>query len=159
MLWAAADCYSHYLQVKLREIHFGFSLFFFFLQRSERQLLWWWDTKTALAANVHEWEEHWGWVCECVTNECGCVSCIKPRIMPWRGSGMICQISWIWCVFYCLLNRRQTKSLDNDLFALVKVLMNSLYSSPFCCLSVRVTHKEGCTLLYFPCHLDMLTFD
>lgn len=40
--------------------------FFFFLQRSERQLLWWWDTKTALAANVHEWEEHWGWVCECV---------------------------------------------------------------------------------------------
>lgn len=71
----------------------AFPFFFFFLQRSERQLLWWWDTKTALAANVHEWEEHWGWVCECVTNECGCVSCIKPRIMPWRGSGMICQWS------------------------------------------------------------------
>lgn len=30
------------------------------------------------------------WMC---TNECGCVSCIKPRIMPWRGSGMICQWS------------------------------------------------------------------
>lgn len=34
----------------VREIHFGFFLFF---RCSVRQLLWWWDTKTALAANVH----------------------------------------------------------------------------------------------------------
>lgn len=35
----------------VREIHFGF--FLFFPRWSARQLLWWWDTKTALAANAH----------------------------------------------------------------------------------------------------------
>lgn len=82
------------------------------------------------------------WMC---VKECGCVSCIIPRIMPWRGwRDDLLVISWIWCVFYCLLNRVLIKRLGNDLFALVKVLINPLYSSSsFCCLSV--THTEGCT--------------
>lgn len=148
MLWVAADCYSHYLQVKLREIHFGFFFLFFsflfFKQCSEAvvMVMGYKDSSSSQCAWVGRALRLGLWMC---VKECGCVSCIIPRIMPWRGwRDDLLVISWIWCVFYCLLNRVLIKRLGNDLFALVKVLINPLYSSSsFCCLSV--THTEGCT--------------
>lgn len=72
----------------VREIHFGFFLFFQMFCEAVVMVMGYKDSPGSQC--THEWEEHRGWVfwvCVCVW------VCIMPRIMPWRGLGMICQWS------------------------------------------------------------------
>lgn len=65
---------------------------------------------------THEWEEHW--VCEC---ECGCVFVCPAWCLKMRLRDDLPLISWMWCAFYCLLNRGFVYS------ALLRVLIKSWY--------------------------------
>lgn len=66
----------------VREIHFGFS-FFLSLMCFEAVVMVMGYKDSSSSQCTHEWEEHWGCVCEYVpVNESTCLSCVIPKIMP-----------------------------------------------------------------------------
>lgn len=100
MLRRAADRHSHHLQVKLSERNSLWLFPFFSWVFCEAVVMVMGHKDSSGSRCTHEWEEHW--VCEC---ECGCVFVCPAWCLRMRFRDDLPLISWLWCVFYCLLNR------------------------------------------------------
>lgn len=87
----------------VREIHLGFFLFFLWMFCEAVVMVMGYKDSSGSQC-THEWEDHWVCVCECVCL-CLCVMHNSKDNALKRLGDDLSPISWMWCVFYCLLSK------------------------------------------------------